>query len=264
MSSPSLIRRAVALLRRSVPVAVLLLLFGAGDAALAAESDPKAIEVAERVMAKLGGEDAWKAVRFIRFDFSVDREAKTIMNRAHTWDRRTGRYRVEGKNEEGAAVVILMSLWTKEGQAWVNGSPAEGDELKALLEAGYAWWVNDTYWLLMPYKLRDKGVTLSYAGLEAEQGQTWDKILLTFEGVGLTPKDKYWVFVNRKTDIVDRWEFVLKGADTPPVPFTWTGWAEHGGVLLPNDHMNPNDGTRIHFPVLEVPASVPDEVFEKP
>ena len=233
-------------------------------AAQASETDPKAVAVAEKVMETLGGAEAWKATRFLRFDFAVDREGKTVMSRAHTWDRRTGRYRVEATDENGRAVVVLMSLWTKEGAAWVGGEPVSGDALAKLLESGHAWWVNDSYWLLMPYKMRDKGVILSYVGLEAKQGRTWDKVLLTFEGVGLTPQDRYWVFVNRATGLVDRWEFVLKGADTPPVPFTWTGWEKHGNIMLADDRLNPSDGTRIHFPVLDVPASVPDSVFQQP
>jgi hypothetical protein len=215
-------------------------------------------------METLGGEAAWQATRYLRFDFAVDREGKTVMRRAHTWDRHTGRYRVEATNEKNQPVVILMNLNTKQGQAWVGGEAASGEELDGLLESGYSWWVNDTYWLLMPFKMRDNGVVLTYAGLEAKQGGTWDKVLLSFEGVGLTPKDRYWVFVNRKTGLVDRWEFVLKGADTPPVPFEWGGWRSYGQIQLADDRVNPSDGTRIHFPVLDLPLSVPDEVFNQP
>ena len=77
--------------------------------------------------------------------------------------------------------------------------------------------MNDAYWLVMPYKMRDPGVVLTLAGTEKKGEDAWDKVLLTFEGVGLTPKDRYWVFVNAKTSLVDRWEFVLKGEKTPPV-----------------------------------------------
>jgi hypothetical protein len=228
------------------------------------ESDPKALAIADKVMEKLGGMEAWKATRFLRFDFAVDSEGKTVVRRAHTWDRETGRYRVEATDGEGREVVVLMSLWTRKGQAWVGGEPASGEELDRLLEAGYAWWTNDAYWLLMPYKMRDDGVTLGYAGLEAKQTGTWDKVLLTFESVGLTPKDKYWVFVNRKTDLVDRWEYILKGEDTSPTPWEWSGWKEYGDILLADDRVNPNDGTRIHFPVLDVPESLPGSVFMQP
>jgi hypothetical protein len=232
--------------------------------ARASEPDPKAIEVAERVMAKLGGEEAWKATRFLKFDFAVEREGKTLMRRSHTWDRHTGRYRVGATDEKGRDVVVLMSLWTKDGRAWVGGEAASGEDLAGLLESAYAWWVNDTYWLLMPFKLRDEGVSLEYAGLEAKQSGTWDKLLLTFQGVGLTPKDRYWVFVNRKTGLVDRWEYVLKGEDSAPTPWDWSGWTEHGDILLASERVNPRDGTRIHFPVLEAPESLPDGVLERP
>jgi hypothetical protein len=227
-------------------------------------SDPKAVAVADRVMKTLGGEEAWRATRYLRFDFAVDREGKTLMRRAHTWDRRRGRYRVEASDEEGRSVVVLMNLHTKQGQAWVGGEPTSGEALEKLLESGYAWWVNDSYWLLMPYKLRDDGVVLTLDGLEATHLGTWDKVLLTFEGVGLTPKDKYWIFVNRKTGLVDRWDFVLNGADTAPVRWDWSGWKSLGPIQLADQRTNPTDGTRILFPVLEVPASVPDTVFTQP
>ena len=235
-----------------------------GASAETPESDPKAVAAADRVMERLGGQEAWRATRYLRFDFAVEREGKTVMSRAHTWDRKSSRYRVEATDEAGRPVVVLMNLHSKKGQAWVGGEPASGDALEKLLESGYAWWVNDSYWLLMPYKLRDDGVVLTFAGIEAKQNGSWEKILMTFEDVGLTPKDKYWVFVNRNTGLVDRWEFVLKGADTPPVPFDWHGWKAHGSIWLADDRTSPADGTRIFFPVLDVPASVPEAVFTRP
>jgi len=81
-----------------------------------------------------------------------------------------------------------MNLNTKEGQATVAGSPVAGEELKKALEAGYAWWVNDTYWLLMPYKMRDPGVVLTLAGTEKKPG-TRGQGAPHLRGVGLTPKD---------------------------------------------------------------------------
>jgi hypothetical protein len=224
-------------------------------------SDPRAVAVALRVMQALGGEAAWNATRYLRFDFAVDRGGKTVMRRAHAWDKWTGRYRVEGKDKEGRDVVVAMNLNTREGSAAVAGKALAGEELKRTLESGYAWWVNDAYWLVMPYKMRDPGVVLTLAGREKKGEDAWDKVLLTFEGVGLTPKDRYWVFVNAKTSLVDRWEFVLKGEKTPPVPFDWRGWRAYGKIQLADDRLNPNDGTRIHFPVLEAPAALPDEAF---
>ena len=250
---------------RVVVLLVVLVAWLAGGAlpslALDTGSDPRAVAVADRVMQALGGEAAWNATRYLRFDFAVDRDGKTVMRRAHAWDKWTGRYRVEGKDKDGRDVVVAMNLNTKEGQATVGGASLAGEELKKTLETGYAWWVNDTYWLLMPYKMRDPGVVLTLAGTEKKGEDAWDKVLLTFEGVGLTPKDRYWVFVNAKTGLVDRWEFVLKGEKVPPTPFEWKGWKACGRIQLADDRVSPKDGTRIHFPVLDAPATLPDEAF---
>jgi hypothetical protein len=259
-------RRAVSRARRpgartAALLVALVALVAAGESpSHAAGSDPRAVAVAERVMQALGGEGAWNATRYLRFDFAVDRGGKTVMRRAHTWDKWTGRYRVEGKDKDGRDVVVAMNLNTRQGSATVAGAPLAGAELAQALETGYAWWVNDAYWLLMPYKMRDPGVVLTLAGRETKGGE-WDKVLLTFEGVGLTPKDRYWVYVNAKTGLVDRWEFVLKGEKTPPVPFDWKGWKAYGRIQLADDRVSPKDGTRIHFPVLDAPATLPDEAF---
>jgi hypothetical protein len=242
--------------------AIVVLTMGA--AVVRAESDPKAVAIADQVMEALGGKDAWNATRFLRFDFAVEQGGKTVMSRAHTWDKWNGRYRLEAKTKEGDPYAVLMNLNTKEGVAYLKGAKVEGEAAKKLLDDAYATWVNDTYWLLMPYKMRDPGVTLKLAGEAKEGGATYDKVQLSFEGVGLTPKDRYWAYVNRGTHLMDKWEFVLQGQKPPAVPFAWKNWQRYGNVMLSNDKVSPKDGTRIFFPVLDAPASVPDAVFTSP
>ena len=227
-------------------------------------SDPKATAVADRVMEALGGAEAWNKTRYLRFDFAVDRAGKTIVRRSHTWDKGTGRYRQEATTREGEPYVVLMDIDTKDGRAWRKGVELTGEEAKKYLEQGYAVWVNDTYWLLMPYKMKDPGVVLALDGVEKKGEEAWDKVRLTFDNVGLTPKDKYWAYVNRKTGLVDRWDYVLKGENKPPTTFTWGNWKKYGHVMLADDRLNSADGTRIHFPVLETPESVAEAVFTAP
>ena len=226
--------------------------------------DAKAVAIADQVMTAIGGKAAWDATRYLRFDFAVEAEGKQVVSRAHTWDKWSGRYRLEGKNKEGDPYLVLMNVNTKEGSAWKKGAKLEGADAKKELEQAYGTWVNDTYWLLMPYKMKDPGVTLALDGEEKTAAGTWDKVRLTFENVGLTPNDKYWAFVNRSTHLVDRWDFILKGGPGPAATYEWKGWQKHGKVMLANDRVNPKDGRRIHFPVLTVLESVPDAVFTSP
>jgi hypothetical protein len=243
------------------------LVLGSGLATPPADAqaaDARAVAVADRVMQALGGTEAWNKTRYLRFDFAVDRDGKTVMRRAHTWDKWTGRYRLEATTREGDSYLVLLNIGSKDGRAWLKGSELRGDEARKYLEQGYAAWVNDTYWLLMPYKMKDPGVALALDGEETKGGETWDRLRLTFDGVGLTPKDKYWAYVNRKTGLVDRWDYVLKGESKPPTTFTWQNWRKYGTVMLADDRRNPADGTRIYFPVLEVPGSLPDALFTAP
>jgi hypothetical protein len=232
-------------------------------AANAPPADAKAVAVADKVMHSLGGADAWNGLHYLRFDFAVDRGGKTLVRRAHTWDKWTGQYRFEATGKEGEAIVVLMNVNTREGSAFVKGKKVEGEGLKKHLDDAYASWVNDSYWLLMPYKMKDPGVILAYDGAETKGSDTWDKVRLTFDNVGLTPKDKYWAFVNRKTGLVDRWDFVLKGENKPPSSFAWKNWKAFGKVMLADDRVSP-DGTRIYFPVLETPGAVPAAAFTTP
>jgi len=241
---------------------------GAKPAAEAAPavSDPKALAVADAVLEALGGRAAWEATRFLRFDFAVETGGEQRPPRRHWWDKHTGRHRVEGQTREGQPFVVLHNLQTREGQAYLNGQRLQGDEEKAQLERGYQAWVNDTYWLLMPYKMRDPGVVLGYEGQAEEGGESWDKLRLSFQNVGLTPGDRYWVYVNTKTRLVDRWEFILQNQDAaqPPTRFDWKSWTRHGGILLAPERVNAATKRRIFFPVLEVPGTIADATFSTP
>ncbi len=227
-------------------------------------ADPKAAALADRVMEALGGADAWNKTRYLRFDFAVDRGGQTVVRRSHSWDKWTGRYRLEGTTREAQPFVVLMNLNTRDGRAWLEGKPLTGEPAAKQLEQAYATWVNDTYWLLMPYKMKDPGVFLALDGEEKRGDEAWDKLRLSFDNVGLTPKDRYWAYVNRKTGLVDRWDYVLKGESKPPTSFTWLNWKRHGRIMLSDDRHNAKDGTRIHFPVLEVPDALADAVFATP
>jgi len=238
--------------------AAALALVSVAPAPAAAASDPAAVAIAERALESLGGREAWRGTRYLRFDWAVERGGKPVVRRAHFWDKWKGDYRLEAASREGEPFVVVMNLKTREGRAWSGGRELEGEALKAQLEDAFGAWTNDTYWLLAPFKLLDPGVSLKLAGSESKDGKTWDKVELGFDSVGLTPKDRYWVWVDRETGLVDRWDYVLGGGDDPPTSWTWEGWAEHGRIKLPNDHHVMGGDARIHFPVLSVPAEMPE------
>ena len=137
---------------------------------------------------------------------------------------------------------------------------AEADSLKKYLDRGYRAWINDAYWLVMPYKLKDSGVTLTYGGLaKMENGRDAYVLTLTFENVGVTPQNKYDVFVDRERMLVEQWAFYRNASDEKPrFVGPWTGWVPHGRILLSSGR-----GTRAHTGVA-VFEELPRSVFESP
>ena len=82
--------------------------------------------------------------------------------------------------------------------------------------------------------------------------------------MGLTPKDKYWIFVNRDNHLVDRWDYVLKGEKVPPTTWEWKGWNKHGKMMYSSERVNAKENRKLLMPVFDMPETVPDSVFTSP
>ncbi len=216
--------------------------------------------LAERTLEAMGGAAAWEATRFLRFNF--------FGFRLHYWDRYTGRHRVEGKTRDGVSYLVLHNIHSHAGQVFLNGELQSGEPAKEWLDRAYSMWINDTYWLIMPYKLRDPGVTLRYDGEEQIDGVTYDKLHLAFAGVGLTPGDQYWAYLNRETGLMDLWAYVLEDykPDQPPTRWFWRDWQRHGQILLAARRINPDPANprETELGNLGVFTHLPDEVFTAP
>ena len=226
-------------------------------------SDPKAVAIADQVMEALGGRKTWDALPGLRWSFGSMLGDSVRSSRRHAWDKMTGRHRVDGVNRQGQSFTYIHTVDdTTRGLAWVNGTRIEGDSLRKLLRRANALWINDTYWMLMPYKLRDPGVTLGYAGDTTMAGGTYDRLALSFDRVGITPGDRYWVYVNRANHRVERWEMVLEGDQPPPEAYTWEGWERHDGLWFPTAHMR--DSTNVFTSKIETVHSFAPAEFEHP
>lgn len=69
----------------------------------ASATSPSSQNVVDEMMKALGAE-ALAQVRYLRFDFQVDRQGQLSTTR-HLWDRQTGQYRVEWTAEKKKIVI---------------------------------------------------------------------------------------------------------------------------------------------------------------
>lgn len=211
-------------------------------------SDAKAVAIADEVMKALGGRKAWDETRFLTWKF--------FGRRTHVWDKLTGDLRLESGDG-----VVLMNLGSKTGRVWKDGQEvSDPGELAKALDDAYAAWINDSYWMFMPYKMKDSGVTLKHPGKgTTAAGARADVLELTFANVGRTPENKYHVYVDEKSRLVTQCDYYAKASDPQPTfQMPWLDWERHGMILL-----SANRGERRHENVA-VLEGVPRSVFESP
>ncbi|MBA4054402.1 MAG: hypothetical protein C0490_06810 [Marivirga sp.] len=190
-------------------------------------SDPAAVELADSIMAAMGGRENWDKTRFISWNFFGARDL--------VWDKQMGRVRIEDLKD---SITYLVDLNTVEGRVRVKGQEITlPDSLKKMLHKAKSMWINDSYWLVMPFKLKDSGVTLKYMGEDTlRTGPKCNVLQLTFSSVGDTPQNKYLVYVDMTDNLVKQWSY-FNQANQDSANFTrpWDNYQKYGNVLLSAD-----------------------------
>lgn len=211
-------------------------------------SDEKAIAIADAVMEAMGGRQAWDKARYFHWNF--------FGQRSLLWDKKSGNVRITMLPDSNT--VMVFNLNTGEGQVRVDGETVtQPDSLKALLQQGKSIWINDAYWVFMPFKLKDSGVTLKYQGVDTTQaGQAADLLQLTFEEVGDTPQNKYLVWVGKDDRLVQQWAYFSNAEDKAPAfVIPWQNYQDYNGLKLSGDR-----GDRA-ITGIEVLGNLSDEAF---
>ncbi|MDQ3535168.1 MAG: hypothetical protein M3421_06035 [Bacteroidota bacterium] len=189
----------------------------------AENSDPKAVEIADQVIEAMGGYKSWDNTRHISWNF--------FESRKHFWDKKTGDVRIESLKDD---LIILMNINSEKGEVYKDGKIMENsDSITNYLDQGKNFWINDSYWLIMPFKLKDPGVTLKYIGEEDVNGKKADVIQITFEDVGATPENKYHVYVDQEDKLVTQWAFFRQAnQEQPDFMSPWQDYNKYGEILI--------------------------------
>ncbi len=218
----------------------------------------------DSVMAELGGARGWQRARYLKFRWNVYRGEKLVSDRLHQWDRYEGTYRLMTKLPEGE-LQALFDVNTREGSVWMDGEPQAGATADSLIERAYAMYINDSYWLLMPYKWRDPGVRLEHLGPLTDEDGRWNVFHLSFDSVGLTPGDQYWVYVTADPPYqVGKWQYHLQGRDSEGPIIRWKNWQQFGPIKLATERESLNGDFKIVFNDVDVARRVPRGAFAPP
>lgn len=213
-----------------------------------AGSDPKAIAIADQVMEAMGGRKAWDATRYITWSF--------FGRRTLLWDKKAGQVRIDVPADKSTYIIDVnkeTGLIKHKGNVMT-----QPDSIKKYAGVAKSIWINDSYWLIMPYKMKDSGVTLKYKGeMPTETGATAEVLELTFAGVGRTPENRYMVFVDKTSHLVVQWHYFKNASDEKPsIATPWENYQKQGKILISGDR-----GGNRKLTDVQVFESVPKEKF---
>jgi hypothetical protein len=215
-----------------------------------AHSDPAAVELADSIMAAMGGRANWDKTRFISWNFFGARDL--------VWDKHLGRVRIEDLKD---SITYLVDLNTLEGRVNVKGQELTlPDSLKKMLNKAKSIWINDSYWLVMPFKLKDSGLTLKYMGEDTlKTGSKCNVLQLTFSNVGDTPQNKYLVYVDMADNLVKQWAY-FNQANQDSANFTrpWDNYQKYGDILLSADRSDGGGPKNV-----SVDTALPENLFKE-
>lgn len=189
-----------------------------------ADSDAKAIQLADMAMEAMGGRKNWDDTRYFHWNFFGSR---TLL-----WDKQEQKVRVESLRDSS---IYLVDLKTGSGQVKRNGEIlSHPDSIALYAGRGKSMWINDSYWLVMPFKLKDSGVTLKYIGQDTTlAGKTAEVLELTFKEVGNTPNNKYLVYIDTESNLVTQWDFYTNATDEAArFSSPWADYKTYGSLML--------------------------------
>ncbi len=192
-----------------------------------ASSDPEAIALADSVMAAMGGRKNYDETNIIAWNFFGARDL--------VWDKKNNQARVSAVDDEFRTIIDLNDM---SGKAYYQGKEiTDADSLQQQLESAKNVWINDSYWLVMPFKLKDSGVTLKYLGAgTTEEGIDAEILSLTFDAVGVTPQNKYDVYIDKSDFLIKQWSYYADAnAAEPNFTLPWRNYESYGDILLSGD-----------------------------
>ncbi len=180
-----------------------------------------------KVLEAMGGQKNYEKTRYIHWTF--------FGNQSLTWDKHKSRVRIDFLKENS---VYILNINDKTGKIWKKGvEQTHPDSLNKFLEEAKRIWINHSYWLVMPWKLGDQGVSLKYLGdAKTADGNDAEYLEMTFKEVGVTPNNKYWIYFDKKSNLITQWSHFGNFADEKPrFTMPWKDYKMYGKILLSGD-----------------------------
>lgn len=204
---------------------------------LLGNADDRSTKISSDVVKAMGGMDAYNKINGISWTFFGSRRL--------WWDKQKSRVRIESPKDTS---VYIVNLNTLQGRYFKNGVEVkDAAVLEEKMKEGKSIWINDSYWLVMPFKLRDQGVHLKYVRQDTISGGYAAEVLeLTFSGVGNTPDNKYEVYVDDRDNLIKQWAYFKQASqEKPDRIWPWDNYKDHNGVLISDERSDKSGPSKV-------------------
>jgi hypothetical protein len=187
-----------------------------------AHSDPAAVELADSVMAALGGRKSWNDTRYLSWDYDT---LRTI-----TWDKREGIVRIESRSD---SAVYLFNPATGKGRVRIGGREVTSPGvLREKLREATSLWVNDSFWIRIIYQLKGDGITLHYLGEARTDTARYNLLKVSLDPDTHAPVEEFLAYVDLRDNRI-RLCTDLRNSGGEPV---WYGprYRQQGNLRVPS------------------------------
>jgi hypothetical protein len=243
---------------------VIIILIGAsGCTRLGGELSTSPGRMARQVAAAMGGERAFRKMRYLRFDFVTLENGRVHDRRSHLWDKRTGRYRLETQGPDGFRVV-LMNVKTRDGAAFLDARPVPQESQRAAVEEALAWHDADTWWLAGGLLAVQGDKPRTYAGERQIEGKLYPTLEV---GTDFAPDligDVTWFHVDRGSHLPVAWSFAREANRDQPTVYFWTEWTPVAKLTLPTRFKSARANREVAIEKIYAPGTVDMELFDQP
>lgn len=184
------------------------------------KTGPQADALAQKMLDALNHE-AYQETRYLEWSF------RNGANQ-YVWDKALGKVTVKS----GKVTVYLDLNNPSSSEVLKKGAKVHGDDGKAEIEQALEKFNNDSFWLVAPYKVFDKGTQRAVVGLKDET----EALLVTYTTGGTTPGDSYLWLLNAN-GFPYAYKMWVKIIPVGGIEASWDDWIiTESGAFLPKSH----------------------------
>jgi hypothetical protein len=207
------------------------LVFGLATFAWAQTRPP----IAEQI-AKTYGLDSFKQIEAIRYTFNAE-AGPLKLSRSWVWEPKTDQVSYEGKDKSGNPVKVTY-VRSKLGDAPAN--------VKNQIDPAF---INDQYWLLLPFHVYWDGSAdvqdLGEQKLPLGEGSARRIVVKYPSAGGYAHADTWELYIGSDNRIE---QMVYRAGSSPHVVIvTWAGYQKAGPLLVSTEHRGTRDGKPAHI-----------------